>query len=304
MWNMEKGNHCRCDQGYRYLQTLQTCCPEKLSDAECRRSMNNRNPPASSETTVSPAVIGVIKDVVKEEVDSALDREPTGQSSNELKESLAGASAASEKMVEEPAAETVDASDGDAQIRAKFRSCMRKGQCLLGPEYIQTTVNDPHTMIKGPEKVSKQCSAHGQSVRACTDTLGCRWECKTERSAHVTPGFMCSCIDASEWQCGVKKKLIDCAGVMDLGPADMSAVLDNSCGRHVLAQEWQTVKYCSAGIRRNEDCHDHSDCPSRSDDTFAGKPECRSRKATVGCQAGSHLECEELGWNQMAAMYI
>lgn len=307
MWNMEHGNHCKCDEGHKYIKTLQTCCPENPIDEECE-----------GEATVSPATTPAPMPTP----DSSAKREGN-ETESHRKAFMAGYAHASAKQHHTSAnnlKESRAVPEEKQENRAEFKEtdwagCMRKKTCLGGPDYVALSIGNPNTVIKGPEMVSQRCDQkvpdslhpdpdhpdHKVHSGICASKMSCQWECKYRPSAKTeNMRKTCKCVDATEWQCSVKKKLLDCAGIQQLSAANMNALLDGYCGKHMYSQKSREVKYCDFGVRQSERCDKDSECPSLADE----KVTCKTTMSVVGCQANTHLECEDMGWEQVAAMYI
>ena len=103
----------------------------------------------------------------------------------------------------------------------------------------------------GPQFISERCKGRHLDG-TCLNTLGCHLA--RIKTRHV-------CVDAADFRCTVKKRIIDCLQALQFTPLDVHWTLDSTCGGEFLKQKSEKRKFCARGVRVQEWCNDDKDCP-------------------------------------------
>lgn len=342
MWNIQRGNHCVCDRGYKYNEETQQCCAEGDSACfsnsrycQCERQ-NGNHPTECSESnensTVTPKVLEVIKDEVAAAVANAGGHSASIKIADDMQAAL------NQDTLELPQFEEGEEELGKDE-KGRLDHLIPKNQptFIFSKGYAWDVVADPKLIVDGPELVSSRCTGHNAAT--CGTKPGCMWEsgricsnsqrdgqhCRSMTDC-LNPGEIRSrgipsvgnpprcakdkinpkyrCVDAASWQCGVKKKIIDCAAVRDFSPADMWFFADQPMGRLILNQPQKWVKRCRFGLRNGEICAQNEDCPPAPGEVADARQQCDRVKLRKGTQAASQRACDDFELQQLAAMVV
>lgn len=171
-----------------------------------------------------------------------------------------------------------------------------KGFFKEGSEMTRTIAQNTFK-IHGSDYVSSKCE--GKDKKSClTGPGGCQWK-----------GGDSKCIDASSWQCAVRKKVLDCVATRYVAPSHVRASLDTLCGRTMLGQKKTKWVGCSSGVRTGEMCKDDKDCPvlvnTENEKLKRTKlPKCLTHQTVEGCSSALQVPCEEVGFQNFAGMVV
>jgi len=282
VWNKLRGNHCRCHPGYWFDEDSRRCCLRQHGEnvAQCQQQASQ------SPSTLTQKQLSVIKDLVVEEVKaqgaSTEDNSSTRLGDNEQEHSM---------LLPRPEhGKNPDISADDPNVGEGESSSANPEHNSLLEEYRRLNTGSGVKM-EGPEVVSDRCSSQ-QSTDSCKKMGGCQWS-KT------------SCVDAAVWQCGVRKKILDCLTNMEFAPVEVEPYLDKFCGKHLFKQKEKMYQQCDAGYRVRLSCNVHEDCPITPHERKLGmKPKCIKQKSRVGCAAEAFKPCTDLNLDNIAAMIL
>jgi len=290
MWNMALGNHCQCDQGFYWLHGYhnskantitedskgdvryrQKCCKIGISKQECLLDESNNiktaakpiEPsqtreskeagsarwPTSGVGTIPDAIMDVVAPMVVQEVDRVLGNETT-----------AVRNTASRSLLQQKYG-TLGDSDGQGTEATQTQTYKQKPDDRIR-RLTSDTFLTPRLTPRGPEMISRRCT--GLTGVACRKA-GC--EMAAVLGDHV-------CVDATSWQCGGTKKVVDCKSYRGFAPSNMHPVLDQDCGKTMFMQKKVLYRGCHSGIRRAQQCLLDTDCPypTATEMDFAEQP--------------------------------
>jgi len=292
VWNMAKGNHCKCDPGYEEVPECMKCCKptdmgkeggykcgldengkcisiEERMSREFKGSVlakaqgRSRNPRSG----VGPRHQG--GHMSKERIQKAADnfhREDAALALTREALRLEQAAVKKGKKAERTAQPKIEALKAAANAtRAGVHSIM-DSEDDLGESGGNTDGKDKRngfTRWRQELTDARGFTAYGpQFISArckgrhldgtCINTLGCHLA--TIKTRQV-------CVDAADFRCTVQKRIIDCMQALQFTPLDVQWFADSMCGHLFLKRKFETRKFCSRGVRMQEWCNHDKDCP-------------------------------------------
>jgi len=296
MWNMENGNHCKCDAGYSFYERCGRCCTKGTPMASCCDG-SSATTEGEKKREITPKLLGIIGTLVGDEVKRAC-----GKSSNvsmaelgmaaEKGDSTASAvthgskpaGQSSEKLAEDTLLQTGEddalgaADDETRSSVGSFKDDQKKGGLSL----------------YGHQYVSKRCNRLNKSK--CKKKPGCNWSMVSgDDDLPMSDPWVSreKCVDAASWRCNTRKNFVDCLAHNKYGPSAVNWKFDGLCSSVIFNEKPKKKKLCSKGIRKREACDSNQDCPIFKG---GGHAACKIYSAVEGCQVLAQQRCSALGY--------
>lgn len=193
----------------------------------------------------------------------------------------------------------------------------------------QSTLKNPAFKITGPEFVSARCK--GYTATTCV-RKGCQWsEEPAGNDSHLTGKKLWRCVDPTQWQCSVQKKVMDCQSYRAMSFVNVFAGVDQLCGKFYLGQKKENRTICSGGPRVSESCDPSlkgKDCPvldkiygqkdlvgdmtkgkvsvnsNEDEDHKVSSGQCETHARRLGCVAGGMRDCDGMNYDKIGVMML
>jgi len=335
MWNMAKGNRCRCDQGFEERAECGQCvlpgrkCKERGSQTRGNSNstghgkINSRSANAMSKERIKKAA----DDFHREDAAMALTNEALRVEQEAAKKGKKAVGKAQPK---------VDALKAAADATTASVHSIMNPDSNLGESDAATADERRMTKIVYDEEGGFARWRNGLKISKTYNSYGSKFisdRCKDQTPENCVQKNGCGlekgrCTDAAEFRCTVQKKILDCLRANKLAPIDVPFYLDGACGRGLLHQKPVMGKVCRDGVRKMELCKEHKDCPrapseiaaggvnggadigpagKAQDGKYRGKRnafgKCLPRPMWPGCQAGVMKPCADDGMDTVSAMF-